>query len=172
MARVDETVINFAVYEEATEYYGMAEVALPELSSITQEVQGAGINGTLESVVLGHVEAMSMTMNFRTLTKNAVKLAEPRNHMLDLRAAQQEHDTVSGKTNVVKVKHVLVVRPKKLNPGKLAQASPGEVSGEYAVSYFATYIDGEKMVEIDILNFIYFINGIDYLAEVRKALGK
>lgn len=172
MARVDETVINFAVYEEATEYYGMAEVALPELSSITQEVQGAGINGTLESVVLGHVEAMSMTMNFRTLTKNAVKLAEPRNHILDLRAAQQEHDTVSGKTNVVKVKHVLVVRPKKLNPGKLAQASPGEVSGEYAVSYFATYIDGEKMVEIDILNFIYFINGIDYLAEVRKALGK
>lgn len=172
MARVDEAVINFAVYEEATEYYGMAEVALPELSSITQEVQGAGINGTLESVILGHIEAMSMTMNFRTLTKNAIKLAEPRNHTLDLRAAQQEHDTVSGKTNVVKVKHVLVVRPKKLNPGKLAQASPGEVSGEYAVSYFATYIDGEKMVEIDILNFIYFINGTDYLAEVRKALGK
>lgn len=172
MARIDETIINFAVYEEATEYYGMAEVTLPEISNITQEVQGAGINGTLESVVLGHIEAMTMTMNFRTLTKNAIKLAEPRNHTLDLRAAQQEHDTVSGKTNVVKVKHVLVVKPKKLNPGKLAQASPGEVSGEYAVSYFASYINGEKVTEIDILNFIYFINGTDYLAEVRKALGK
>lgn len=26
--------------------------------------------------------------------------------------------------------------------------------------------------EIDILNFIFFVNGVDYLADVRKALGK
>lgn len=28
------------------------------------------------------------------------------------------------------------------------------------------------MLEIDILNFIYYVNGVDYLADVRKALGK
>ena len=40
------------------------------------------------------------------------------------------------------------------------------------MTYFATYIDGAKVLEIDILNFIYFVNGVDYLADVRKALGK
>ena len=115
---------------------------------------------------------MTLTLNFRTVTKNAIKLHEPRQHNIDLRAAQQEKDTVKGTTNVVSVKHILVVTPKKLNPGKVATASAAEVSGEYAVSYYATYIDGKKMLEIDPLNYIYYVNGKDYLADVRKALGK
>ena len=40
------------------------------------------------------------------------------------------------------------------------------------MTYFATYIGGVKVLEIDILNFIFFVNGVDYLADVRKALGK
>ena len=70
------------------------------------------------------------------------------------------------------VKHVLVVNPKKFAPGKLAPASSAEASGEYPVTYYATYIDGKKVLEIDILNFIYYVNGVDYLEVVRKALGK
>ena len=172
MPKIDEAVINFAVYEDATEYYGMAEVTLPEISNVTEEIKGAGISGSFESVVLGHLEAMSLTLNFRTLTKNAIKLATPKNHTIDLRVAQQETDTVSGTTKVVKVKHVLTVKPKKLNPGKVATAAAAEASGEYAVTYYSTYIDGKKVLEIDILNFIYYVDRKDYLAEVRKALGK
>lgn len=172
MAKVDETVIGFAVYEDATEYLGMSEVALPEISSLTEEISGAGIGGKIESVILGAVEAMTTTLNFRTVTKNAIKLHEPREHKIDLRVAQQQKDTAKGKTEVVKVKHLLTLTPKKLNPGKVATASAAEVSGEYATTYFATYIDGKKMLEIDPLNYIYFVNGTDYLADVRKALGK
>ncbi len=172
MAKVNESIINFAVYENAIEYYGMAEVTLPEITNLTAEVTGAGIAGTVESVILGHIEAMSMTMNFRTFTKDAVALHEPRDHTLDLRAAQQDKDTVSGKTLVTSVKHVMTVKPKRLSPGKLAPAAAADASGEYAVSYWATYIDGAKVLEIDVLNFIYIVNGVDYLAQVRTALGK
>ena len=172
MSKINETIINFQVYENSTEYYGMAEVALPEISNITNEVKGAGISGTFESVVLGHLEAMTLTLNFRTLVKDAIALLEPRDHQIDLRVAQQDKDTVSGQTKVVAVKHVFVVKPKKLNPGKVAPASPADASGEYAVTYWATFIDGKKSLEIDILNFIYYVNGTDYLADVRKALGK
>lgn len=172
MPKINEAVINFAVYENSTEYYGMAEVALPEISNLTEEVKGAGISGTFESVILGHLEAMTLTLNFRTLVKDAIALLEPRDHQIDLRVAQQGKDTVSGRTTVTSVKHVMIVKPKKLNPGKVAPASPAEASGEYAVTYWATFMDGVKVLEIDILNFIYFVNGIDYLADVRKALGK
>lgn len=172
MAKVDETVINFAVYEDSKEYYGLAEVNLPDIVSKTEDIEGAGIAGTIESVVLGHLDAMTLGLNFRTLTKNAIALMEPRNHTIDLRVAQQGKDTVSGKKIIPAVKHIFVVEPKKLSPGKVASASKADVSGEYAVSYWATYIDGVRTLEIDILNFIYYVNGTDYLKEVRTALGK
>ena len=172
MAKVDETVIGFAVYEDATEYYGMSEVTLPEISNLTEEISGAGMGGKVEAVILGAIEAMTTTLNFRTVTKNAIKLHEPREHKIDLRVAQQNKNTTKGVTEVGRVKHLLTLTPKKLNPGKVATASAAEVSGEYATSYYATYIDGKKMLEIDPLNYIYFVNGKDYLADVRKALGK
>lgn len=172
MAKVDETVIGFAVYEDATEYYGMSEVTLPEISNLTEEISGAGMGGKVEAVILGTIEAMTTTLNFRTVTKNAIKLHEPREHKIDLRVAQQNKNTTKGVTEVGRVKHLLTLTPKKLNPGKVATASAAEVSGEYATTYFATYIDGKKMLEIDPLNYIYFVNGKDWLADVRKALGK
>lgn len=172
MAKVDETVIGFAVYEDATEYYGMSEVTLPEISNLTEEISGAGMGGKVEAVILGAIEAMTTTLNFRTVTKNAIKLHEPREHKIDLRVAQQNKNTTKGVTEVGRVKHLLTLTPKKLNPGKVAAASAAEVSGEYATTYFATYIDGKKMLEIDPLNYIYFVNGKDWLADVRKALGK
>lgn len=172
MPKIDETVIGFAVYEDSTEYVGISEVTLPEISNLTEEISGAGIGGKIESVILGAIEAMTLTLNFRTVTQNAVTLHEPRRHNIDLRAAQQQQDTVAGTTEVVQVKHVLVVTPKKLNPGKVATASAADVSGEYAVVYYATYIDGQKKLEIDPLNYIYYVNGKDYLEDVRKALGK
>ncbi len=170
--KVENGVTNFAVYEDATEYYGMAEVTLPEISSITEEVKGAGISGTFNGAFVGHIEAMTLTLNFRSVTKAAIRLLEPRNHQIDLRASQQVWDSGAGRFKQSHVKHVLMVTPTKYSPGKLAPASPAESSGEYAVTYFATYIDGVKIMEIDILNFIFFVNGVDYLEDVRKALGK
>ena len=156
--RADIGINSFAVYEDATEFYGMAEVTLPEVSQIAEEVKGAGISGAFNGAFTGQIESMTLTLNFR--------------HQLDLRASQQYWDNVAGKHVQQAVKHVLMVTPTKFAPGKLAPAASAEASGEYAATYFATYINGEKVMEIDILNFIYFINGVDYLAEVRKALGK
>ena len=73
---------------------------------------------------------------------------------------------------VSSVKHIMRVKPKKTALGKVAAASTADVSGEYAVSYYAMYMDGKKVTEIDPLNFICMINGTDFLAAVRKALGK
>lgn len=173
MAQVDETVIGFAVYEDATEYLGISEVTLPEISNITEEISGAGINGKYETPILGQIEPMTLTLNFRTVTRNAIKLFEPKRHNIDLRAAQQKQDPTKGTVEVVPVKHVLTIVPKKLNPGKLATATAAEVSGEYAVMYYASYIDGKKVLEIDPLNYIYYVNGQDgRWKEIKKALGK
>lgn len=172
MSKIDQTVINFAVYEDATEYYGMAKITLPDITNLTNSISGAGISGNYDAVTLGHIEAMAMTLNFRIVTASAIRLAEPRRHTIDLRAAQQSEDTASGSILTSHVKHVVVLTPKKLSLGTLAPSAAADVSGEYSVSYLATYIDGKKVLEIDPFNFIYYVNGTDYLSDVRKALGK
>lgn len=169
---MDQSIINFAVYEDGSEYIGMAKATLPDLSALTQTISGAGIAGNIEAVVVGHFDTMTMTLNFRTTSLQSIRLFEPRRHTIDLRVAQQLEDAVAGKMNVQQVKHVLVVVPKSDKGGSIAPASTGDGSGEYAVRYWATYIDGTKVREIDPLNFICYMNGTDYLADVRKALGK
>lgn len=172
MPNFDESVINFAVYEDSVEYVGMAGVTLPNLAAIVQTLSGAGIAGNVEVPVLGHYDVMSLTLNFRTTTEHSVRLSEPRRHNIDLRMAQQIEDTVAGEVKVQSIKHVLVVVPKTDTGGTVAPAAPTNGSGEYSVRYWATYIDGVKVREIDPLNFICEVNGVDYLADVRKAIGK
>lgn len=170
--KINNGITNFAVYENAVEYYGMAEVTLPEISTLAEEVKGAGISGAFNGAFPGHVEAMTATLSFRSVTKDVMKIMEPRQHQLDLRAAQTVYNSVSGRYEQQAVKHVLMATPTKFAPGKLAPAAPADASGEYSVTYFATFINGEKVLEIDILNFKFLMNGTDYLADVRKALGK
>ena len=47
---MDQTNINFAVYEDGQEYLGMANIALPTLSNLVQSINGAGIAGNVEAV--------------------------------------------------------------------------------------------------------------------------
>ena len=161
---MDQSIINFKVYEDSVEYVGMAQATLPDLTALTQSISGAGIAGNVESVILGHFDAMTLGLNFRTVTDQSVKLSEPRRHTIDLRVAQQDEDVVAGKVVVRAVKHILVVIPKSDKGGSVAPAAPSNGS-------WATYIDGKKVREVDQLNFICYVNGTDYLADVRKALG-
>ena len=172
MAKIDELVVNFAVYEDANEYLGMAEATLPDLEYLAEEMSGAGIAGNVEEIIIGHLSAMTTTLNFRTVCKAAVRLLEPRTHKLDLRVAQQQMNNRTSETTITGVKHIMRVKPKKTALGKVAAASTADVSGEYATQYYAMYMNGEKVTESDPLNFICIINCHEYLAEVRKALGK
>lgn len=168
----DSAVINFAVYENSKEYIGTASATMPDISLLTASHSGAGIAGNIEDVILGHVDTMTLGLSFKTLNENAFKLCETRYHDIDLRVAQQEEDPVSGTIKVRSVKHIMRVIPKKTGGGGVAPASAADVSGEYAVRYWKTTIDGTKVLEIDPLNFICYINGSDVLAEVKAALGK
>lgn len=172
MPKFDESVINFAVYEDSVEYVGMAQATLPDLTALTQSISGAGIAGNVEAVILGHFEAMTLTLNFRTVNNQVIKLSEPRRHQIDLRVAQQIENTVAGAVGVQSVKHIFVAIPKKDVGGTIAPAAPTDGYGEFAVRYWATYIDGKKVREIDPLNFICYVNGTDYLKSVKKVLGK
>ena len=60
---IDQSVINFAVYEDSVEYLGMSKVTLPDVTFLTQSISGAGVGGNVEAVILGHLEAMTLGLD-------------------------------------------------------------------------------------------------------------
>ena len=172
MAHQPEAYIDFEVYEDKTNYLGVSKATLPDISFITQTRTGAGIAGNIEAVLTGMVDAMTLGLEFRSATDAAVSLMKPVKHNLDLRVAEQFWDTTNQQKAVMADKYILVVMPKTFSPGSVAPASAADTSGQYSVYYYAGVKDGKTMWEIDPFNYICKIDGVDYMADVRKALGK
>ena len=164
--------IDFAVYEEGDEFVGMASVKLPDKNQKSVTMAGAGIGGDVEVPIPGQYDALTLEMVFPVYSKRVARLREPRRHTIELRIAQQNEDRVQGRLVQEGAKHVFVVVPKSKSGGTIAPASKSDTTLAFSVRYWATYINGEKVDELDQLNYIDIINGVDYGAPVRRALGK
>ena len=144
---MDAGVINFAVYENGSEYLGMAKVTMADINSKTFTVNGAGIAGDIDIPVLGHKDAMRATFEFTDCAAGAYRLATERRHMLDLRAAHEEYDPVKGMVVVKKYKHVLEVIPVSHSGGEIAPAASQGTSVECTVLSRKDYVDGPRRRE-------------------------
>lgn len=166
MANVPEKLINFKVYQDGNDLVGIADVQLPSLDAMTETVKGAGIAGEFDSPVLGHFGSMETVLNWRTL-----ELAMQTGVNLDLRGAQQIYDSASGKYKVGNVKCVVRGVPKKTELGKLDVGATTGTANTIETAYIKVTIDGETVLELDKFNYICNIGGVDYMADVREALG-
>ena len=153
MSKLDEVVVSYRIFENSTEYLGVAQVTLPDIEFLTTTISGAGIAGEVEEVIKGHIKAMRTTINFNTYGDNALALTTPVDHTIDLREVQQARNMTAGKVELRKVKHIMTIKPVKVSIGKLETASPADANGEYTVSYYAQYVGGKKKIEIDPLNY-------------------
>ncbi len=165
--------INFAVYENGTEYLGLAKITLPDMTNKTFTVNGAGIPGDLEVPIPGHKDAMVVRIQFIDAPRAAYSLAEERQHILDCRAAHEEYDPATGTIKTTAYKHILTVMPKSLTGGDVAPTAAQAVSGEYSCFARKDFIDDVCVLDHDPANFRSVdASGTDRLAAVRAALGK
>lgn len=171
MNRIPEKLINYSAYLDGTDFLGTVDVELPSLEAMTETVSGAGISGEFDSPVLGHYGSMAVTLNWRTINRSQIKLAEQKSHAIDFRAAKQVYDASSGSYITQGVKVSIRGVPKNTSLGTLAVGATTAGSNELEISYLKIEIDGQRLVEIDKFNFIAFINGTDVLERVRQQLG-
>lgn len=164
--------INYAVYRDGNELIGTATVDLPELSYMTDSISGAGLAGEIDSPVTGHFQSMTVTLNWRTIESEALKLLYIDGAELTLRSSQQQYDSGSSKYVTKAIKIVLKTLPKTMSLGSLQPAASTDSTSELEVIYIKIDVGGETMVEIDKLNFICNIGGTDVLSQVRTDLGK
>lgn len=164
--------INLEVYEDNVNLLGIAKVSLPDINFKTVTISGAGMGGDLEIPLIGMLENMTMGINFLSVTDAAISLMAPRKHQLDLRVAEQYWNVEQAESGFWGEKYVVIAMPKSIKPGTIAPASAAEVSGEFDVYYYAAYQKGKQLWEIDKRNLKCVVGGVDYTAELRKALGK
>lgn len=171
MSLVPEKGINFRVYHEGSALLGTAEGNFPNLEFMTSEIKGAGIAGTSESIVLGQLNAMTVSLTWRATTKEFPRILASKVHNLDMYASQQYFNSSTGQYETKQVHAYMKVVTKTGNIGNLVTGDLTGTQTEHNVYYLKLWIDGTEVAEIDIYNYICKINGVDYCAQVRADLG-
>lgn len=169
--QIPEKLNNFTAYRNGSEYMGVADVDLPDLESMSETVSGAGIAGEIDSPTIGQFASMTVTINWRVMERANFKLARQEQQAIDFRGSIQVLDTLSGTYMQVPVKVTIRGIPKNTTLGSLAVGATMDNSNELEVTYIKILVNGFTAVEIDKLNFISIIDGVDSLAGVRNNLG-
>lgn len=163
------SVIAHKLIDNGEEIADNVSCQLPSIEVQTTEVKGAGIMGTIDMPSTGQIGSMTFTITQRSIGRNAMKLATPGIHTIELRFVQ---DVTMPDGQVIKegTKVFLTCFNKKLDPGKVEPQATREGSAEFEVLRYRQVVDGTEVLLVDKRNYIYKINGVDYMEKVRAAL--
>jgi len=168
---IPEKIIDFNAYADCNKIIGVgASATLPEINMKTSTVAGVGVNGEIDSPTIGQFESMEQEVQFNTLYSSAMDMMSPMSTVnLTFRAAQQVYDKTGGYA-FKGLRVVEMGRVKKFNPGKIEKGESMEATVTLELTYIMIEVDGVQLVEIDKLNGVYKVNGVDMLAGVRSLI--
>lgn len=168
MTGIPTQIKDFNVYNDADKLIGVTgEVKLPDFDAITDKISGAGILGEIEDPSVGQYGSQEIEIPFRTMSVEMFKLFTPtKTAKLTLRGAIQ----VSGNDSIEyqQLRIVVCGRPKKVTGGTVKAGSAMSSGVTLEVTYFLIEIAGTAVLELDKLNSVFKVNGIDLLADVRS----
>ncbi len=160
---------HFNVFTQGQSYIGLVEsIKLPKLSKKMEAWRGGGMLGEVE-IDLG-LEKLELEQEIGGFCLDAYKqfgVTTIDGVMLRFAGSYQRDDT--GAVQAVEV--VVRGRHKEIDPGDSKSGDKGKTVVKSALTYYKLTVDGKEVLEIDILSFIYKVDGNDVLAEHRKAIG-
>ncbi|SDU87942.1 phage major tail tube protein [Pseudomonas mucidolens] len=162
---------NLNLFNDGNSYLGVAKsVTLPNLARKMEAYRGGGMNGPVKADLgfsddgiqfewkTGGIDLISLRQ-FGSVNASGVALR--------FSGPYQQDDTgeISNVEVVVRGRHETI---------EMGDAQPGEDT-EHSMtttcSYYKLTVDGEEIIEIDLLNFVEKINGVDMLEQQRTAMG-
>lgn len=161
---------DFSLFLRAEGKFGMIEkLELPELKWKTEEYNGGGQMGTREiGLILDKME-MKLSSNSYDRPMLSRALQAP---------GQQEQWKVMGSMIVPgeDEKPFKVLVTGALMELKRGEMQPGKKSDTDFVikdiTYYQEFLDGTELYEIDLLNQVLRVNGVDQMATRRRNLGR
>ena len=160
---------NFNVFNDGESYMGkVGEAVLPKLTRKMEEWRGGGMNGPVQ-MDFG-TEALEMECTYGGLMRRVLQQYGHKRHdgvMLRFAGAYTAED--ADQVDAVEV--VVRGRYKEIDFGTGKAGDDTAFKTVLAVSYYKLTINGEVLIEIDIMNLVEKVNGQDLLADIRRALG-
>ncbi len=160
----------FRMWDEDGAFLDTVDVELPEISFMTSTSSGAGILGEIDMPAKGQVPSISVSIKFQNYSAQQLGLMAGTKY-LAFHGSEQYTDMATGEIKDRAVKVSMKAIPKTYGLGTLAKASEMGSSYEGEVIYLKVEHDGQVILELDKLNWICVINGVDILADVRANLG-
>ena len=160
---------NQNLFNDGVTYIGqVGEVTLPKLVRKFEDWRGGGMDAPIK-VDLGQegLEMETTCGGFMRDVFGQFAIARHNGVMLRYAGAYQRDDT--GQVDAVEV--VVRGRHEEIDGGTGKAGEDTEFSVKTACSYYKLSIAGATVIEIDVQNMVEIVNGVDRLAEQRRAIG-
>jgi P2 family phage contractile tail tube protein len=160
---------NFDLFQNGESWMGqVASVTLPKLARKMEDWRGGGMDGTVK-LDFG-ADAMEMAFAAGGHLVSALRQYGATSiGAVQLRFAGAYQSDSSGAYDAVEI--VTRGRYSEIDRGDGKTGESGEHKYTYQVSYYKESINGETVIEIDVLNNVFIVNGFDVLAAQRAAMG-
>lgn len=160
---------NLVLFNDGNNYLGqVATVTLPKLTRKMEDWRGGGMDGAVK-IDMGQ-EALQLAWTAGGILPTAVRqfgATDASGVPLRFAGAYQADDTgtVDAVEVAVRGRHSEI----EMGDAKVGEATEHKFTTE--LSYYKLTVNGRVEVEIDLLNFVFNVNGVDRLADQRSALG-
>ncbi|MBX9816250.1 MAG: phage tail protein [Proteobacteria bacterium SG_bin5] len=159
---------NFRLFESGEDYIGLtSEITLPK---IAEKVEGYRGGGMLAEVDIGMgLEKLEMEIKYGGAVRNKLRTlgrVGVAGTLLRFVGAYQE-DVAGG---VLAAELIAQGKLVELDPGNAKAGDNTEWTAKHTLSYLRWTLNGRTEVEIDVLNNVFLVDGVDRMAEIRAAL--
>jgi len=164
-------VTNANVYVDGTSRLGLAEeITLPEIKSIMSEHKAVGMKGQIE--LPAGIEKMEAKIKWNSYDAAVMAACGNPTQLVQLQCrSSMEQYEASGKTGEVGIVIHFSGYFKNLPLGSFKANEQVDITSQLTVQYVKLVIDGDTVVEVDVLANIHNVNGVDTLATYRQNLG-
>jgi len=160
---------NFVLFNDGNAYLGeVPEVTTPKLALKMEDYRAGGMPGSVK--IDQGLEALTVEWTAAGYLANAIKqFGSSRVDGVPLRLTQalQADDTES----VTPAEIIMRGRHSEVDFGNAKAGEMTQVKFKTELSYYKLSMDGVVLIEVDMVNMVFVVGGVDRLAETRTALG-
>lgn len=160
---------NLNLFNDGESYLGqVTTVTLPTLTRAMEDYRGGGMSGPVK--IDNGQEAIDLEWTCGGVMRSVLRQYGVTRHdgvQLRFAGAYQRDDT--GAVDAVEV--VVRGRHSEVGMGEATAGEDTEFNVTTACSYYKLVINGVTEIEIDLVNMVEMVGGVDRLAEQRRAIG-
>lgn len=159
---------NFLVFNDGQSYVGeVSEISLPKIAAKMEDYRGGGMLGEVP-IDMG-LEKLEMEHTYGGMVVGVLRqMGLVRHDGALLRFTGAYQDDQSG--GVTAAELVVRGRHQEIDPGNAKPGADTEWKVKSVLSFLKWSIAGRVEVEIDLVNCVYIVGGVDRMAEIRAAL--